>query len=164
MSNMKNVEGGEIRNMVVLHPPQEMVRRYPKNKPMSTHHRFQNRDGKKKIQHYKEKRRAPIPVVGTPSIWNYCPGNPQCVLPPRPKPTTTTPRVTWSKPQTTTTLKYKKSEMGTYNTLITESVLIPSPTTGHSEVTPTTQARTSAQRQQGTVRIMEDPVLTFNPG
>ena len=41
----------EQRNMVVLHLPQEIVRIYPKHKPMSVYHHLQKREGKKKAQH-----------------------------------------------------------------------------------------------------------------
>jgi hypothetical protein len=150
-------------NMIVLHPPPETVRIYPKHKPMSIFHRLQNKEGKKKAQHYKEKRRAPIPVEGTPSIWNYCSGNPNCVVPPRviPPPPELVPRP--RKPKRKPTMTYMQSESRLFSTLQPEYS-----DTGNSSIeqTETVPAlRSSAQLlRQGLVRTVEDPVLTFDPG
>jgi hypothetical protein len=156
-------EEPENLNLVVLHPPPERIRIYPKNKPMSIDHRLKNKKGKEKAQHYKEKRRAPIPLVGTPSMWDYCPGNPNCVVPPRvvPPPPALVPRI--SKPKRRSTMTYTQSETMIFNTLLPEN-----PSTGNSsieqpELDPTVRSSAKPLRQ-GLARTVEDPVLTFDPG
>ena len=80
--NTPHTSQEDSRKMVVLVAPPEVVSRYPKNRLMSTYPLFQHRADKKKSQHYKEKRRAPIPLASTPTIRNYHPGNAACVTPP----------------------------------------------------------------------------------
>jgi hypothetical protein len=159
-------EEPESRQLVELHPPPEKRTKYPKHKPMSTQHRFQNSDGKKKAQHYKEKRRAPIPIAGTPSIWNYCPGNPQCVVPPRSTAPTATPILLPRKTRSMVKMTYNMSESGIFNTLIPEYSSA-NVTTNNEHIDQNTSSRTRSvakPTQQGMVRTVEDPVLTFDPG
>ena len=122
--------------------------------------------GKKKAQHYKEKRRAPIPIAGTPSIWNYCPGKPQCVVPPRSTAPTATPILLPRKTRSMVKMTYNMSESGIFNTLIPEySSANVTTNNEHIDQNTSSSSRSSAQPlQQGMVRTVEDPVRIFDPG
>ena len=141
--------------------------KYPKHKLMSTYHLLQHRATKKKEQHYKEKRRAPIPLATTPSMWNFCPGNPQCVIPPRTQCPKVLPMPMTRKPKTSARINYRKSESGIFHTLSPEYSSAAQETLfiGHDESAPFPFLDQQAQLpQQGIARTVEDPVLAFYPG